>query len=123
MTLPTLLGTVELVPTCQVLVWPSVVYATLNWSPVTLLRTQKALPTSSAFSWASLNWVPPFALRSATVRPARAFLRASALGVYQIGDVQARSCPVSGTTSGGGTPACTAWISVQRGVGISSTRA
>ena len=61
--------------------------------------------------------------RSATVMPAGAFLRASALGVYQIGEVQARSCPVSGTTSGGGTPALTAWMSVQRGVGISSTRA
>ena len=55
--------------------------------------------------------------------PAGAFLRASADGVYQIGEVQARSCPVSGTTSGGGSPDFTAWISVHRGVGISSTRA
>ena len=55
--------------------------------------------------------------------PAGAALRASALGVYQMGEVQARSCPVSGTTSGGVSPALTAWISVQRGVGISSTRA
>ena len=27
--------------------------------------------------------------------------------MYQIGEVQARSCPVSGTTSGGGSPAFT----------------
>lgn len=65
----------------------------------------------------------PFALRSATVMPPEAALRASALGVYQIGELQARSCPVRGTTGGGGRPAFTAWISVQRGVGISSTRA
>ena len=32
--------------------------------------------------------------------PAAAFLRASADGAYQTGEVQARSCPVSGTTSG-----------------------
>ena len=95
----------------------------LNVSPVTLLRNQKALPTMSAFSCASSSAVAPFFCSSATVMPAGASLRASALGVYQIGEVQARSCPVSGTTSGGGTPALTAWMSVQRGVGISSTRA
>ncbi len=42
------------------------------------------------------------------VMPAGAFLRASAVGVYQMGEDQARSCPVSGTMSGGGTPAFTA---------------
>jgi len=54
--------------------------------------------------------------------PAGAFLRASADGVYQMGELQARSCPVSGTTLGGGSPDFTAWMRVQRGVGISSTR-
>ena len=77
----------------------------------------------SAFSCASPNCVALFFLRSSTVIPAGAFLRASALGVYQMGEVQARSCPVSGTTSGAGIPAFTAWMRVQRGVGISSTRA
>src|SRR5664280_2075940 len=105
------------------LLLPSAVLATLNCSPVALLRTQKALPTISAFSCASPNWVALFALRSVTVMPAGAFLRASALGVYQIGEDQARSCPVSGTTSGGVKPALTDWMRVQRGVGISSTRA
>ena len=76
----------------------------------------------SALSWASFSAVPPFFCKSATVMPAAASLRDSADGVYQIGVVHARSCPVSGTTSGGGSPAFTAWISVQRGVGISSTR-
>ena len=52
--------------------------------------------------------VAPFFFRSATVIPAGAFLRASADGVYQIGELQARSCPVSGTTSGGGSPDFTA---------------
>ena len=80
----------------------------LNCSPVTLLRTQKALPTMSAFSCASLRAAAPFFFRSATVIPADAFLRASADGVYQIGELQARSCPVSGTTSGGGSPDFTA---------------
>ena len=64
----------------------------------------------------------PFLLKSLTDMPAGAFWRASADGEYQTGEVQARSCPVSGTMSGGGNPALTAWISVQRGVGISSTR-
>ena len=45
------------------------------------------------------------------------------VGVYQIGEVHARSCPVRGTTPGGGTPAFTACMRVQRGVGISRTRA
>ena len=80
----------------------------LNCSAVTLLRTQNALPTINAFSCASLSGVAPFCFRSATVSPAGAFLRASADGVYQIGDDQARSCPVSGTVVGGGSPDFTA---------------
>ena len=55
--------------------------------------------------------------------PGFAPLRASALGVYQIGEDQARSWSVAATTSGGAMPSCLAWIVVQRGVGISSTRA
>ena len=58
-----------------------------------------------------------------TVIPALTFLRASALGVYQMGELHARSWMLTATTSGGGTPSCLAWIVVQRGVGISSTRA
>jgi hypothetical protein len=63
----------------------------------------------SAFSWASLSATAPFLLRSATVMPDFAFLRASALGVYQMGEVQARSWRVAATTSGGATPSCLAW--------------
>src|SRR3974390_1948572 len=102
--------------------WPSAVKRAFTCSPVTLFRTHTALPTSIAFNCASPNAVAPFDFRSVTVIPAGALLRASALGVYQIGDDHARSCPVSGTTPGGGSAAFTAWISVQRGVGISSTR-
>ena len=57
------------------------------------------------------------------VVPGGAALRASALGVYQMGEVQARSWSVGATTSGGAMPSFAAWIVVQRGVGISSTRA
>ena len=49
--------------------------------------------------------------------------RASALGVYQIGELQARSWTVAATTSGGAMPSSCAWMVVQRGVGISSMRA
>ena len=41
------------------------------------------------------------------------------VGVYQIGEDQARSCTVAGTISGGSMPSSLAWIVVQRGVGIS----
>ena len=44
------------------------------------------------------------------------------LGVYQIGDVQARSCTVGETRLGGGTPSFFASYVDQRGVGICSTR-
>ena len=123
MTLPIPLGRVAYLPTWYTVFCPSAVKRSLNVSPVTLLRTQKALPTMSVFSCASPSAVAPFCFRSATVIPAGASLRASALGVYQMGEVQARSCPVSGTMSAGGNPDLTAWIRVQRGVGISSTRA
>ncbi len=49
--------------------------------------------------------------------------RASAAGVYQIGEDQARSCTVAPTICGGATPSSFAWMVVQRGVGISRTRA
>ena len=46
------------------------------------------------------------------------------LGVYQIGELHARSWMVGATmSSGGGMPSVAAWIVVQRGVGIASTRA
>ena len=120
--MPNALGKTAPDPTRSTVVCPSAVNGWKNCSPVTLLRSQMALPTMSAFSCASFSAVAPFFCRSATVVAAEASLRDSADGVYQIGVVQARSCPVSGTTSGGGSPAFTAWISVQRGVGISSTR-
>ena len=55
--------------------------------------------------------------------PALPICRASAVGVYQIGELHARSCWVAATTSGGAMPSLAAWIVVHRGVGISSTRA
>ena len=88
-------------PTRNTIVSPSVVKFWLNCSPVTTFRIQKALPTTSAFSCSLVNGVAPFFLRSAAVIPAGALFRASADGVYQIGELHARSCPVSGTTSGG----------------------
>jgi len=45
------------------------------------------------------------------------------IGVYQIGDVQARSWIVAGRPFGIGIPSATASYVLQRGVGISSTRA
>jgi len=57
------------------------------------------------------------------VVPGFAALRASALGVYQIGELHARSWRVAATTSGGAMPSFAAWMVVQRGVGISSTQA
>lgn len=44
-------------------------------------------------------------------------------GVYQIGEVQARSCNVAATPGFGGSFASTAQRVDPRGVGISSTRA
>ena len=77
----------------------------------------------SAFNCASLSALTPFFFSAATVMPAGAAARAPADGVYQIGELQARSWPVSGTVSGGGRPDLTDWISVQRGFGISLTPA
>ena len=57
------------------------------------------------------------------IAPALAAARAPADGMYQIGEDHARSWIVGGTTSGGAMPSCLAWIVVQRGVGIYSTRA
>src|SRR5262245_37117474 len=92
-------------------------------SPVTVFCSQIDFSTISALSWASLSVTAPFFFSSATVTPGLAVLSASALGVYQIGELQARSWMVAATTSGGAIPSCFAWIVVQRGVGISSTRA
>src|SRR3972149_8428325 len=92
-------------------------------SPVTVFCSQTDFSMMSALSWASLSVTAPCFFRSATVVPGLAFLRASALGVYQIGELHARSWMVAATTSGGAMPSCLAWIVVQRGVGISSTRA
>src|SRR5262245_55167498 len=94
-----------------------------NLSPVTLFSSHGDFSTIRARSWTSSGATAPFFLRSATVTPGLAPLRASALGVYQMGELHARSWTVAATTSGGGTPSCLAWIVVQRGVGISSTRA
>ena len=44
-------------------------------------------------------------------------------GVYQMGEAQARSCTVMGTSGGIFTPKRAASYAVQRGVGISITRA
>ena len=76
----------------------------LNCSPVTVLRTQTAFPTSSAFSWSSSSAVAPF--WSVGDRHARRAIlaRLGARRVYQIGELQARSCTVGGTTSGGAMP-------------------
>src|SRR5262245_51949395 len=92
-------------------------------SPVTVFCSHTDFSTISAFNWASLSATAPCFLRSATVVPGWALLRASALGVYQMGELHARSWIVAATTSGGAIPSCLAWIVVQRGVGISSTRA
>ena len=84
--------------------------------------SQMDLPATKAASFASSSATPPCFVSSATVVPRVVALRASALGVYQIGEPQARSWIVGDTTSGGAMPSCLAWIVVQRGVGISSTR-
>src|SRR5436190_10249149 len=92
-------------------------------SPVTVFCSQTDFSTISAFNCASFSATPPFLVNSATIVPRGAALRASALGVYQIGELHARSWIVADTTSGGAMPSFAAWIVVQRGVGISSTRA
>jgi hypothetical protein len=81
------------------------------------------LPTINARSCASFSALAPPFFSAATVVPGCTPLRASAVGVYQIGEVQARSCSVGGTTSGGAMFSSLACKVVQRGVGISSTRA
>src|SRR5215467_780024 len=91
--------------------------------PVTVFWSQTDFCTMSAFSCSSVTATAPCFLRSATVVPGLVAFRASALGVYQMGELHARSWSVGATTSGGGTPSFAAWIVVQRGVGISSTRA
>src|SRR5512144_258365 len=92
-------------------------------SPVTVFWSQTDFSTMSALSCSSLSAVAPCFLRSATVVPGLAFLRASAVGVYQIGELHARSWIVAATTSGGAMWSFAAWIVVHRGVGISRTRA
>ena len=63
----------------------------MYFSPVTLFCSQTDFCSIRAFSWSSLRGAAPFFSRSATVTPGVAFRRASALGVYQIGELQARS--------------------------------
>src|SRR6266436_8168145 len=92
-------------------------------SPVTVFSSHVDLRTISFFNAASFSATAPFFFRSATVIPGLPALRASSLGEYQIGEPHARSWMVADTTSGGETPSLWAWIVVQRGVGISSTRA
>src|SRR4030095_2903523 len=92
-------------------------------SPVTVFCSQTDFSTISAFNCASVSATAPFLARSATVVPRGAARRASALGVYQIGELQARSWSVGATTSGGAMPSFAAWIVVQRGVGLSRTPA
>src|SRR6266446_6757596 len=92
-------------------------------SPVTVFCSQTDLRTTSSFSSSSLSADAPFCVRLATVTPGLAVLRASSLGEYQIGEPHARSWMVADTTSGGAMPSLWAWMVVQRGVGISSTRA
>ena len=65
----------------------------------------------------------PSSVRSSTVRPATACARASEVGVYQIGEDQARSCTVAATIAGGAMPSSLAWMVVQRGVGTARARA
>src|SRR5262245_46591376 len=95
----------------------------LYLSPVTVFCSQMDFSTTSDWSCASLKATAPCFFRPATVGPRLAAFAASALGVYQIGELQARSWIVAATTSGGAMPSFAAWIVVQRGVGISSTRA
>ena len=92
-------------------------------SPVTAFCSQTDLCTISFFNSSSLSATAPFFFKSATVVPGLAALRASSPGEYQIGEPQARSWSVADTTSGGAMPSLWAWMVVQRGVGISSTRA
>lgn len=56
-----------------------------------VLRTSTVLPTTSASSCASESATAPRCFRSAKVRPAGAALRAVELGLYQMGELQARS--------------------------------
>ena len=51
-----------------------------------------------------------------------AFLYINYLGVYQMGELHARSCMVAGKFLGGSMPSSLASYVDQRGVGISSTR-
>src|SRR5512147_1475106 len=92
-------------------------------SPVTVFSSHGDFSTISALICASSRATAPCFFRLATVVPGFAFFRASALGVYQIGELHARSCSVAATTSGGAMLSLAAWIVVQRGVGISRTRA
>src|SRR5215470_3638933 len=91
--------------------------------PVTVFWSQMDFWTMSAFSCSSVSATAPCFLRSATVVPGLAAFRASALGVYQMGEPQARSWSVGATMLGGGTLSFAAWIVVHRGVGIWSARA
>src|SRR5262245_2796703 len=95
----------------------------LKTSPVTLFRIHVDLPTRRAFRAASSRAVAPCCFSDATVVPGLPAFRASAVGAYQMGELQARSCTVDGTTLGGGIFSSAAWMVVQRGVGISRTRA
>ncbi len=79
----------------------------------------------AAFAWypPPFGQVPPRSaaiIRIAAVRlPA---LRRELAGVYQIGEVQARSWMEAGSPFGIGNPSRTASRVLQRGVGISRTR-
>jgi hypothetical protein len=63
----------------------------MYFSLVTVFWSQIDFSETSAESWASVSATAPCFFRSATVTPGGAALRASALGVYQIGELQARS--------------------------------
>src|SRR6266446_679313 len=93
------------------------------FSPVTLFSSHTDFSVRSFFSSGSATATAPCFLRASTVVPTLALRRASALGVYQMGELHARSWSVGATTSGGATPSFAAWMVVHRGVGISSTRA
>src|SRR5215510_4797803 len=103
--------------------FPEALDTTLNFSPVTVFCTHTLLSTISSFSRASLSATAPLDFNSFTVGLCLAALLASAVGVYQMGEVHARSCTVGGIAPGGGMPSSWAWIVVQRGVGISRARA
>src|SRR5262249_31927243 len=81
-----------------------------HFSPVTVFWSQTDFSMSSFFSSASLTATAPCFLSVSTVVPTFAPFRASALGVYQMGELHARSWSVGATTSGGATPIFAAWI-------------